>query len=114
MQLINSAAVSALVVAGFAAAQDTFSVITPSSVVQCQPVLISWTGGQAPFFPRITQPGMPADIIENFAQTSERSFSWTVDQPVGQRVTIVIGDSTGATAASAQTPAVATGSNADW
>ncbi|UZJ52599.1 hypothetical protein CBS101457_001919 [Exobasidium rhododendri] len=111
MQLINTVALSAIVLSGFAAAQTTFSVATPSSLVQCQPYLITWTGGVAPYFPRITQPGNTASIIENFAQTSSMSYSWTVDQAVGQTVTIVIGDSTGATAASAISPSVAAGSS---
>lgn len=114
MQIINAAAASAIILSGFAAAQDSFSVATPSSLVQCQPYLITWTGGSAPFFPRITQPGNTASIIENFPQTSDRTYSWTVDQPVGQRVTIVIGDSTGATAPSGQSPSVAAGSSSSW
>lgn len=114
MQLINAAAASAIVLSGFAAAQTTFMVNTPGALVQCQPTLITWTGGTAPYYPKITVAGDTASIVENFPQTSETQYSWTVDQAVGQKFTVVITDSTGANADSGETPTVAAGTSSSW
>lgn len=104
-------AASGLAAAGVAMAQSTFTVNTPASVVQCVPLQISWTGGQAPFNPFITAPGDTATILQALPQVNDRSTTWTVNIAAGQKFTINIVDSTGANAPSAQSPAIASGSS---
>ncbi|UZJ52407.1 hypothetical protein CBS101457_001727 [Exobasidium rhododendri] len=102
-------ALSAALMASVASA--AFTVSTPSSLVQCQPYLISWTGGTAPFYPAVTKAQTTSDVIESFPMTSAQTYSWTVNQAVGDTFTIVITDSTGASADTAVTPAVVAGSS---
>ncbi|CAE6473238.1 unnamed protein product [Rhizoctonia solani] len=90
------AALYALVLAGAAAAQSTMTVATPPSVVQCQPVQLSWSGGTAPYFPSIIpgqQAGSPA--LKEFPSQTGTSLTWTVDLIASTYITIQIRDSTG-------------------
>lgn len=110
MHFITATAASSLILAGLATAQNAFSVATPASLQECTPYLIKWTGGQAPFIIQITAPGDTATILETLATgVTAQQYSWAVNEPAGQRVTINIVDSTGANAPSGQSPAVATG-----
>ncbi|CAE6510297.1 unnamed protein product [Rhizoctonia solani] len=91
----TAVALYALVLAGAAAAQS-FTVATPASVVQCQPAQLSWSGGQAPYFPSIipgSQPGAAA--LKEFPSQPGTSLVWTVDLAAGTSITIQIRDSTG-------------------
>lgn len=94
-------AATAAVAAGLAYAQNIV-VNTPPTLIECQPVQISWTGGAAPFYPRVTQGGQVANTLKTFDMTSSQSLTWTVDQPANTAVTIVVSDSTGATGATDQ------------
>jgi hypothetical protein len=108
---ITASAASAIVLAGLANAQNAFSVATPSSLQQCTPYAITWTGGQAPFIIQITQASNTANILETLATgVTAQTYTWTVNESVGTRVTINIVDSTGANAPSGPSPAIATGS----
>ncbi|SPO41876.1 uncharacterized protein PSFLO_07358 [Pseudozyma flocculosa] len=98
-----------LAAAGFAYAQ-AFTANTPASLTQCRPVQLTWTGGQAPYFPRITAPGDINTVLKDFGQVDGNSLSWTVDQPEGQTVTFSVGDSAGNTANSGITPPILAGS----
>ncbi|UZJ56748.1 hypothetical protein CBS101457_006068 [Exobasidium rhododendri] len=111
MQSISTSALFTILMATLGAVAADFTVSTPSSLVQCQPVLISWTGGTAPYYPEITKAGDVSTIIKSFAETSTTSVSWTVDLTIGEDVTIVIVDSTGATAISGTTPATSAGTS---
>lgn len=93
---------TAIAAAGMAMAQNAFSVNTPATLIQCQPIQISWTGGQAPYFPRVTRGGQPNDILKFFPEQTGTSLTWTVDLAAGQPITIVINDSTGNNAATSQ------------
>ncbi|KAG8692569.1 hypothetical protein FRC09_011105 [Ceratobasidium sp. 395] len=96
MQLSNTvAALYAIALAGYAAAQG-MTVATPASVVQCQPVALSWSGGTAPYFPSIIpgkQPGAAA--LKEFPQQQGTSYTWKVDLPQGTSITLQIRDSVG-------------------
>ncbi|KAF5327601.1 hypothetical protein D9619_004809 [Psilocybe cf. subviscida] len=71
---------------------------TPSSVVECQPQLLSWNGGQAPYYLSIIPGGQPsAAPLKTFPTTSDSSVTWIVDIPGGTLVTFALKDSTGAT-----------------
>ncbi|CAE7194916.1 unnamed protein product [Rhizoctonia solani] len=89
-------ALYALVLAGAAAAQSTMTVATPASVVQCQPVALSWSGGTAPYFPSII-PGQQAGAaaLKEFPSQTGTSLTWTVDLIANTYITIQVRDSTG-------------------
>uniref|UniRef100_A0A0K3CQP1 Cell wall protein n=1 Tax=Rhodotorula toruloides TaxID=5286 RepID=A0A0K3CQP1_RHOTO len=72
--------------AGSALAQSSLLINTPTALFQCQPYLVTWGGGQAPYFVR---------------PTSDTQYTWTVNIPAGTSITLTITDSTGATAATA-------------
>lgn len=111
MQFFYTAAASALILSSLAAAQSTLTVNTPSSLFECSPVLLSWTGGVAPYTLRINQAGSTSVALETLVQsTSETSYTWTVNQPAGIKVTVAVTDSTGAPAYSGQSPTIGTGS----
>ncbi|KAJ7598758.1 hypothetical protein C8J56DRAFT_1039636 [Mycena floridula] len=60
---------------------------TPATVVQCQPVLLSWTGRQGN-----NPTGAP---LEDLGVQTGHTFTWTVDIPAGTSVGFEIRDSTG-------------------
>ncbi|CAE6368789.1 unnamed protein product [Rhizoctonia solani] len=92
----TAVALYALVLAGAAAAQSTMTVATPASVVQCQPVALSWSGGTAPYFPSII-PGQQAGAaaLKEFPSQTGTSLTWTVDLIANTYITIQVRDSTG-------------------
>jgi len=75
---------------------------TPSSAVECEPLLLMWAGGTPPYFVSVF-PGNQAGAaaLLNFPQTSATSLSWTVNQPAQTALDLTVRDSTGATAQSA-------------
>ncbi|KAN0061572.1 hypothetical protein ACQY0O_006419 [Thecaphora frezii] len=89
---------------------QSFTANTPASLTECRPVQLTWTGGQAPYYPRITAPGDINTVIKDFGTIQTTSVTWTVDVAAGQTVTFSVGDSAGNTANSAITPAVLAGS----
>lgn len=108
---VTVSAATAIILAGLAQAQNAFSVATPASLQECTPYAITWTGGQAPFIIQITQAGNTANILQTLATgVTTQTYTWTVNETAGTRVTINIVDSTGANAPSGQSPAVASGS----
>lgn len=72
---------------------------TPSSVVQCQPQLLTWTDGASPYYLSVIPGGQPAATpIKSFDTQTGNSLTWTVDIPGGTSVTFSLKDSTGAVA----------------
>jgi hypothetical protein len=86
------AALAALVSTAFGITIDTPS---ESGLVVCQPFLITWHDGVAPYFPTVVAPG-PGQLYKQFDQTDATSLTWKVDLPVGTVVNLGIKDSTGA------------------
>ncbi|KAJ7126981.1 hypothetical protein C8R44DRAFT_874076 [Mycena epipterygia] len=112
MQFILLAFVLALGVA----AQPTINTPTVGSAPgasECQPLLITWSGGTPPYFVPIfisvqnNPPG--ATPIAAFDSQSGTSVTWTVNATVGTQLILTIKDNTGAPASSAPFP-VLTGS----
>ncbi|BGP30405.1 hypothetical protein JCM10296v2_002159 [Rhodotorula toruloides] len=71
---------------------------------KCQPYLVTWAGGQAPYFVRVLPGGqLSAAPLATLDQqpTSDTQYTWTVNIPAGTSITLTITDSTGATAATA-------------
>jgi len=60
-----------------------FIVFTPAALVTCQPALISWTGGQAPYYLEVLPGGqVGAAALESFPTVTGHSFVWLeVDIP---------------------------------
>ncbi|KAJ8692389.1 hypothetical protein PTI98_009707 [Pleurotus ostreatus] len=88
-----------------------FTINTPTNPVQCQPLLISWVGGQGPFFLLIgvddsvhngDDPSGPAIADLGEQPAGATSFSWQrVTFQANTRLGFSLRDQTGATAQSA-------------
>ncbi|KAG8740756.1 hypothetical protein FRC12_015884 [Ceratobasidium sp. 428] len=107
MQFSNTVvALYAIALAGYAAAQGgSMTINTPASVVQCQPVQLSWSGGTAPYFPSIipgSQPGAAA--LKEFPSQQGTSLTWKCDLQQGTQITMQVRDSTGAVQYSSAVP----------
>jgi hypothetical protein len=94
-------AVVAAIAATLAIAQTTITVNTPTTLIECQPAALTWSGGTAPYYPRVTAGGDVSSTLNTFDTTSATSLTWTVNIASGTSVTIALTDSTGATGASA-------------
>ncbi|CAD6564557.1 MAG: hypothetical protein CYPHOPRED_004069 [Cyphobasidiales sp. Tagirdzhanova-0007] len=83
--------------ASAAFAQDALVIQSPPSLVQCQPTLVSWSGGTQPYYVAILPGGQAsATALESFPEQTGDSYTWTVDLAAGQEVTFRVTDSTGA------------------
>ncbi|KAF9791019.1 hypothetical protein BJ322DRAFT_1039267 [Thelephora terrestris] len=72
---------------------------TPGSVVQCQPVLLTWSGGTPPYYLSLIPAGqVSAPALETFPTQNGTQLTWTVDQQQGASFNIALKDSTGAVA----------------
>jgi len=72
---------------------------TPTNVVQCQPILLSWSDGQAPYFLSLIPPGqVSATAIKTFPTQEGTTLTWTVDLQANTNFNIALKDSTGQTA----------------
>ncbi|KAK8864328.1 hypothetical protein IAR55_001575 [Kwoniella newhampshirensis] len=92
--MFSRSIVAIVALAGSALAQLT--VQTPASLIQCQPALLSWTGGQGPYFLAAIPGGQPsAAALKDFGQQTGNSITWTVDIASGTSVTLKVTDSTG-------------------
>ncbi|KAG6332447.1 hypothetical protein ID866_6639 [Astraeus odoratus] len=98
----------ALFVAGALAQQLTIN--TPSNVVECEPTLLSWTGGTAPYYLALfihtrnsILPGATPNgaAIENLGQQNSTSVTWVCNIASGTSIGLTLRDSTGLTAQSA-------------
>ncbi|WVR07122.1 hypothetical protein IAU60_004163 [Kwoniella sp. DSM 27419] len=81
--------------AGLALADLTIQ--TPASLIQCQPALLAWGGGAAPYYVAVI-PGSQASAaaIKDFGEQTGTSMTWTVDIPAGTSITLKVTDSSGA------------------
>ncbi|KAG2756915.1 hypothetical protein P692DRAFT_20790785 [Suillus brevipes Sb2] len=72
---------------------------TPANVVECQPILFSWTGGQAPYYLTLVPGGQSmASPIKSFPTQTGTSYTWNVDLQANTIFNIALKDSTGSTA----------------
>ncbi|KAB5596115.1 hypothetical protein CTheo_387 [Ceratobasidium theobromae] len=85
--------------AALVAAQADPSINSPASVVQCQPVQLSWTASRTPVIIPGGQAGAAA--LEDLGSQSGSSMTWTANIASGTSITIQLRDSTGAIAYSA-------------
>ncbi|KAJ4494960.1 hypothetical protein C8J55DRAFT_554563 [Lentinula edodes] len=102
---------SAVALISGAYAQD-FTINTPGSLTECEPVLLQWTGGTPPYFlrymlqslPAVYNSGAPSTNAETLTTTNSTSFTWTVNIASGQSIGFNIVDNTGAEKQSAAVP----------
>ncbi|KAH9823551.1 secreted protein [Melampsora americana] len=91
---LTSFVILATAIAG--ATAQSVMVNTPTSVVQCLPVQLSWSGGQPPYFLSLIPGGQPSGTpLEDLGQQTGTSYSWKADLPANTAVTVQIRDSTG-------------------
>jgi len=77
----------------------SLSINTPSSVVQCQPQLLGWTDGTAPYYLSVIPGGQPsAAALQTFDTQNGNSLTWKVNQAAGTKLTFSVKDTTGAVA----------------
>ncbi|KLO17210.1 hypothetical protein SCHPADRAFT_994525 [Schizopora paradoxa] len=86
------------------AANAQFMIITPSNVVECEPTLLSWSGGVAPYFLVIVDGNNPTTTLENLGQVNGTSLSFIVNFASGTSLGLNLKDSTGAVAQSGAFP----------
>ncbi|ESK85806.1 secreted protein [Moniliophthora roreri MCA 2997] len=88
-----------------AAVQAQVTINTPANLVECQPTLLTWTGGQAPYFLSYVLVNVAqrdhGPAIEQFPEQIGTSLTWVVDFPAGTSVGLLLRDSKGATSQSA-------------
>lgn len=90
--------------------QSALRIATPMTLVQCQPYLISITGGTPPYNIRVTEAGNIFNVIETIGQVSTSQTVWTVNIASGNSVTLYVVDSTGQSATSGMSNSIGTGS----
>ncbi|MFE4800292.1 hypothetical protein ACFRFL_36020 [Streptomyces sp. NPDC056708] len=100
--LVLSAAAIFGTTAAQAPATEGLTINTPSNPVVCQPLTITWSGGQAPYQLELL-PGNESGAapLRDFGQQEGTAYTWTVDVPPNTSVGLTLRDSTGATAQSA-------------
>lgn len=79
-----------------------FSINTPSNVVECEPTLLTWSGGTGPYTLSIVPGASPnGAAIENLGQQNTTSVTWVCNIAQGTSIGLALRDSTGAIAQSA-------------
>ncbi|AAW40819.1 hypothetical protein CNA02520 [Cryptococcus deneoformans JEC21] len=72
------------------------TVSSPATLIECQPALLSWSGGTAPYYLAIIPGGeASAASLKDFGEQSGTSLTWTVDIASGNSVSLKVTDSTG-------------------
>lgn len=67
-----------------------------SGVIECEPVLVSWSGGSPPYYVSFIPGGQPsAPAIKQFAPQQGTSFTWNVDLPAGTEFSTELKDASG-------------------
>ncbi|BEJ11857.1 hypothetical protein CspHIS471_0203170 [Cutaneotrichosporon sp. HIS471] len=103
-------AIALLALAGIA---NALTMHTPASLVQCQPIKLSWEAGVPPFYLSIVPGGQTsASPLVTFPKMDASSQTWMVNLAAGTSVTVMVTDNTGETSATSPVTVMA-GSNAD-
>ncbi|KIR36130.1 hypothetical protein I352_01076 [Cryptococcus deuterogattii MMRL2647] len=76
---------------------EDLTVNSPASVVVCQPVALSWSGGTAPYIVAVIPGGQPsAAALETISDNeSGNQVTWKVDIDAGTSITFKITDASG-------------------
>jgi hypothetical protein len=78
-------------------ANAQFTVDTPT-IIQCQPVQLNWTGGDASYAVLAVPPSDPCDTIADFGDHNVTAGQFTVPAPAGTTVAFLVIDSNAAEA----------------
>ncbi|KAF8807030.1 hypothetical protein BYT27DRAFT_7190743 [Phlegmacium glaucopus] len=90
---------TAIALASIVPAIVSLTINTPSSVVQCQPQLISWADGTPPYYLSVIPGGQPgAAPLKTFETQSGNQLTWKVDLRGGTAITMSVKDATGTVA----------------
>ncbi|GAA5998668.1 uncharacterized protein JCM10292_007146 [Rhodotorula paludigena] len=89
--------------AAFVAAQTPLFINTPSQLFQCQPVLLTWGGGEAPYYVRVVPGGQPTATPLATLQSAvdATTYSWRPALDVGTEITLLVSDNRGQSQGSA-------------
>ncbi|KAK9896143.1 hypothetical protein P389DRAFT_210952 [Cystobasidium minutum MCA 4210] len=87
---------SSLLLLSLASSVYALTINTPASVVECQPLQLSWSNGSAPYYLAVIPGGDTATTLENLpTQESATSYTWTCDIASGTSIGFRVTDSTG-------------------
>ncbi|KAH7926305.1 hypothetical protein BV22DRAFT_1033021 [Leucogyrophana mollusca] len=85
-----------------AVAQSVLVINTPAIVLECEPTLLTWSGGKSPYFLTVNPGGDPSSpALECLGEQTGTSYTWTVNIASGTSVGLELRDSTGDVAYSA-------------
>ncbi|EJT48395.1 hypothetical protein A1Q1_02678 [Trichosporon asahii var. asahii CBS 2479] len=89
--------------AGAVAAQSGLKINTPPALTLCEPSLITWEGGEAPYIVSVIPGGQQsAPALKYLSQgTNDHQMTWNIDIEAGTQVTLKVLDKTGLAAFSA-------------
>ncbi|GMK57010.1 hypothetical protein CspeluHIS016_0308500 [Cutaneotrichosporon spelunceum] len=103
-------AIALLALSGIA---NALTMNTPPSLVQCQPIKLTWEAGVPPFYLAVVPGGQTsAAPLVNFPTTDAMSQTWMVSLAAGTSVTIMVTDGTGEMSVTSPVTVMA-GSNTD-
>jgi len=91
------ATVIALSLAASSALAQTLIINTPNSPVECEPLLLTWSGGSPPYLVTINAPTDTTLLLPAFNATTATSVTWEVEAGVGTQLQFSVRDSTGNT-----------------
>ncbi|KAF9056767.1 hypothetical protein BDP27DRAFT_1344928 [Rhodocollybia butyracea] len=97
--LTQLAASVSVIMAQFGPAPLT--VDTPASLTECEPVLVQWSGADAPLPFSVFNAGTPTEITEELGEVDGTTFTWTVNIAAGEAVGFEVVDAAGSIAQSA-------------
>ncbi|KAE9398122.1 hypothetical protein BT96DRAFT_822454 [Gymnopus androsaceus JB14] len=84
------------------------TVNTPTSLITCEPSLLEWSGGTAPYYVSILPGGdVSGSALRTFDATNATEYTWTVDIGADTEITVELKDSTGTIAYSAEVDIIA-------
>jgi hypothetical protein len=109
---MKSALLLAAIALGVSAQDLTINTPTQGTVTgaaECQPLLISWSGGTPPYIVSVDTSPAGAAHVADFGTQTGTSLTWTVNATVGTQLILNIKDNTGLGKTSAAFP-VLTGS----
>jgi len=83
--------------------QSTLTINTPAVATECEPLLITWSGGTGPYFLTVHPGASPsAAALITFGTVNGTSFTWSaVNEQANTSLDLAVSDSTGATSQSA-------------
>ncbi|KAF9459582.1 hypothetical protein BDZ94DRAFT_1324652 [Collybia nuda] len=94
-QILAPLAMAAALATGALAQQ--FVLNTPSNVVVCEPILLTWSGGEAPYFLVVEPANKPnGPALRDLGTQTGTQFTWIVDIAAGTAISLSLRDSTGA------------------